>query len=503
MSWEVLTPIIIYLFITFIIGILANFLLKKRNTDFKEDYYVGGRSLGPLLLTFTILASAASSGTFIGGPGVAYDIGFGWVLVLVTQVGMGVYILGVLGKKFAIIARKINAVTLTDFLKARYESNLVVIGSAIGIVIFMTAYMIAQFVGGAIILEAATGFPYEAGLILFGVILVVYTTVGGFMAVALTDAIQGLMMILGGVILWVIFFKETGGFSALAGDMVTKHPELLELPGPGGVSSALLFSYFLLFGIAAIGLPHASVRGMSFKDSKSMHRSIMYSGIVMFLFTIGFATLGPFVNLFLPNLENPDMALPALILEIMPGWLAGLVLAAPLAAVMSTVNAMLLVASSTIVKDLYLNYIKPKANEQSVKKVSYYSTAIIGVIVIILSLTPPDYLQYLVIYAIGGLEATFFAPIVLGLYWKRANRAGAIVSMYGGLISYILLDIFSPNPFGMHTIATSLAISLIAMVVVSYLTPKPSEELIQRFWGEEPPMHIPVSPKKTYTKEGS
>lgn len=502
MSWEVLTPIIIYLFITFLIGITANHIIKKRNAEFKEDYYVGGRSLGPLLLTFTILASAASSGTFLGGPGVAYDVGFGWILVLITQIGMGVYILGVLGKKFAIIARKINAVTLTDFLKARYDSKLVVIGSALGIIIFMTAYMVAQFVGGAIILEAVTGLRYEYGLILFGVILVIYTTIGGFMAVALTDAIQGLMMILGGIVLWIVFFNLTGGFSALANDMITHHPELLELPGPGDISSALLFSYFLLFGIAAIGLPHASVRGMSFKDSKSMHRSIMYSGIVMFLFTVLFATLGPFVNLFLPNLENPDMALPTLILEIMPGWLAGLVLAAPLAAVMSTVNSMLLVASSTIVKDLYLNYIKPDASERSVKKISYFSTAIIGVIVIILSLTPPEYLQYLVIYAIGGLEATFFAPIVLGLYWKRANRAGAIASMYLGLISYILIDIFSPNPFGMHTIATSLAISLLAMVVFSYLTPKPSEELIRKFWGRKVSAKT-RKPITTYTKEGS
>lgn len=488
MSWDILTPIIIYLLVTFFIGIFTNQIIKKRNAGFSEDYFVGGRSLGPLLLTFTILASAASSGTFIGGPGVAYDIGFGWVLVLITQIGMGVYILGILGKKFAIVARKINAITLTDFLKARYDSKLIVIGSAIGIVVFMTAYMVAQFVGGAIILEAVTGLHYEIGLLLFGLILVVYTTIGGFMAVALTDAIQGLMMILGGVILWIVFFKVSGGFPALAGELMTKHPELLELPGPGNISSALLFSYFLLFGIAAIGLPHASVRGMSFKDSKAMHRSIMYSGIVMLLFTVGFATLGPFVNLFFPDLENPDMALPALILEIMPGWLAGLILAAPLAAVMTTVNSMLLVASSTIVKDIYLNYIKPDASERTVKKLSYFVTGIIGIVVIILSLTPPDYLQYLVIYAIGGLESTFFAPIVFGLYWKRANRAGAIASMYIGFISYVLLDIFSKNPFGMHTIATSLAISIITMVIVSYLTPKPSEELIQKFWGKEKPV---------------
>lgn len=484
MQMDVLMPIIIYLGLTFIVGLLAYRYTKNRKQGFKEEYFVGGRQLGPLLLTFTILASAASAGTFIGSPGVAYDIGFAWVLVLMSQVGMGVYILGVLGKKFAIVARKIDAITLTDFLRARFESKWIVIGSAIGILIFLGSYMVAQFVGGALILEATTGFPYQAGLLLFGLIVVIYTTIGGFMAVALTDAIQGIMMIVGGIVLWIMFIISTGGFPALAGDLVSNYPELVELPGPGGISSALLMSYFLLFGIAAIGLPHASVRGMAFNNTKTMHRSMMFGGIVMFLFSIFFATLGPFVRLLYPDIENADMALPTLILNIMPGWVAGLVLAAPLAAVMSTVSSMLLVTSSTVVKDIYLNYVRPNAAERSVARLSYFSTLAIGIVVVLFSLTPPEYLQFVVIYAIGGLEATFFSCIVFGLYWRRANKWGAIASMYGGLISYIVLEVLFRNPFGMHSIATATAFSVLCMIVVSYLTPKPSTQLIRRFWGK-------------------
>jgi sodium/pantothenate symporter len=178
----------------------------------------------------------------------------------------------------------------------------------------------------------------------------------------------------------------------------------------------------------------------------------------------------------------------------MPGWVAGLILAAPLAAIMSTVDSMLLVTSSTIVKDLYLNYINPNASDRKISKISYLTTLAIGVAVVLISLTPPEYLQLIVLYAIGGLEATFFAPIILGLYWKRASTWGAIVSMYSGLISYLIIAQYFPNPFGMHTIATAMGLSFLLMIFVSYLTPKPSEEIIRKFWGAET---VPLEEKRS------
>ncbi|WP_221563087.1 sodium/pantothenate symporter [Alkalihalobacillus sp. TS-13] len=494
MKWDVLIPILLYLVVTFLIGGYFHKFLKQRKSSFQEEFFIGGRSLGPVVLAFTMLASAASAGTFIGSPGLAYQMGYSWVLVGLTQLAMGIYILGILGKKFAIVARKLNSITLIDILKERYQSHTVVIGSALGIIIFISAYMVAQFAGGARILESITGLPYQAGLLIFGLAVVIYTTYGGFRAVAMTDAIQGIVMMLGGIILWVVFMIKTDGFTVLNEQLATAHPEMLTLPGGANLTPTMFFSYFLMFGIAAIGLPHASVRGMTYKDSKSMHQGIILSGIIMGILTFGFVTIGPMVRILYPNLEVADLALPFLILDIMPGWVAGLILAAPLAAIMSTVDSMLLVTSSTIVKDLYLNYINPGASERKISKISYFTTLAIGVAVVLISLTPPEYLQLIVLYAIGGLEATFFAPIILGLYWKRASTWGAIVSMYSGLISYLIISQYFPNPFGMHTIATAMGLSFLLMIVVSYLTPKPSEEIIRKFWGAET---VPLEEKRS------
>lgn len=487
MNVQALIPIIIYLLVLLAVGVGTYVLNRRRQTEGQAEYFLGGRKLGPLLLTFTILASAASSGTFIGAPGVAYDMGFAWGLVIVTQVGMGVYILGVLGKRFSIVARKIGAVTLTDFLKARFESNTVVLLTTFGIIVFLGAYMVAQFVGGAIILEAVTGLQYEYGLLLFGLIVVLFTTIGGFMAVALTDALSGILMLLGGVVIWIAFFVNVGSFASFTERMVAEVPHLVELPGTGDINSLLVASYFLLFGIAAIGLPHASVRGMSFDTSKTMHRSMYYSGIIMLAFSLFFITLGPFARLLYPDLDNADTALPTLILGTMPDWAAGIVLAAPLAAVISTVNSMLLVASSAVVRDVYREYIQPSASPRRMAVLSYAATFVIGIVVVAFSFTPPDFLQLIVIYAIGGLEATFFAPIVFGLYWRRANAWGAITSMVVGLVSYVAFEMFLPFPFGMHTIVTSTVLSIATMVAVSYATPPPPVRVIQALWGYRRP----------------
>lgn len=496
MRIDILIPIILYLLATLLIGSYFHKHLRNKNSSFHEEFFVGGRSLGPLVLAFTMVASAASAGTFIGATGVGYVQGFSWPLVIACQTAMGVYILGILGKKFAIIARRIGAVTITDFLKERYESHAVVIGSAIGILVFISAYMIAQFAGGARILEAVTGFPYQWGLLIFGVVVVLLTVFGGYRGVAITDAVQGVAMILGGILVWIIIMVKTDGIGAIVSQLTIDHPELVTLPGGSGVTPSLLLSFFLLFGIAMLGLPHAAVRGMTFKDSKSMHKGMVYAVIIMGLFSIGFASIGPLVRVLLPDVEVPDMALLLLIVELVPGWLAGLILAAPLAAIISTVDSMLLVTSSTIVKDLFLNYINPNASEKTITKLSYFSTLIIGTAVVLITLTPPDLIQFVVIFAIGGLEATLFAVIVFGLYWKRANKWGAIASMSIGFISYVVATTLFENPFGMHPIAISLFLNIASMVVFSYLTEKPSIEIINKFWGAEPTLKMNQVNKK-------
>lgn len=488
MKWDIIIPIFIYLIATFVIGASFHRYLKDRRGTFQESFFVGDRSLGPVVLVLTMLASAVSAGTFIGAPGLAYDVGFGWVFAVMGQTTAGICMLGILGKKFAIIARKIKAVTMTDLFFARYRSPAVVIGTALGIVIFIGAYMVAQFAGGALIVQSVTGLPYQAGIFIFAGAVVGYTAYGGFRAVAITDAIQGIFMILGGVLLWIGFMVTTDGFSAVMNELAAEQPEMLTIPGPGNITPAVLFSYFLLFGIAAIGLPHAANRGMTYRDSRTMHQAVMMSAIVMVLFTFFFATLGPAMRVIYPNIESPDIVLPTFIADTFPGWLAGIVLAAPLSAIMSTVSSMLLVASGAVVKDVYLNYVNPEASDRRISSLSYVATLVIGVGVILVSLTPPDYVQFVVVFALGGLQSMFVAPTVFGLFWKRATKWGAIASMYLGLVSYLALEIFFPDLFGdIVNLVPALTLSIVAMVVVSLLTPKPPQEIIQLFWGKSAP----------------
>ena len=485
MRWDIIIPIVLYLAVVFVIGLyLHRYLTERRRGSFQEAFFIGDRSLGPVILAFTLLASMASAGTFIGAPGVAYDVGFGWALVVMAQIGAGFYVLGILGKKFAIVARKLHAVTTTDLLFARYRSALVVVGSTIGILLFISAYMVAQFAGGARIVQGVTGMPYQAGVLIFGLVVIGYTTIGGFRAVALTDAIQGVLMIVGGVVLWIAFLARTDGFGAVINELAAKQPEMLTIPGPLGLNPAVMFSYFILFGIAAIGLPHAAVRGMAFRDSMSMHRAMMISLPIMALFSFFFVTLGVAMRVLYPNAQEPDAVLPTFIVESLPGWLAGLILAAPLAAMMSTVDSFLLVMSSAIVKDVYLNYINQEASDTAVSRLSYFSTLIIGGAVVVVSLTPPAYVQFVVVFALGGLQSMFIAPIVFGLFWKRATKWGAIASMYSGLVCYLVLEVFFPDLFGgIINLVPALVLSIVAMVVVSLLTPRPSGEIIQVFWG--------------------
>ena len=200
MKWGVLIPLVIFLAIIFLIGIWASKYVARTNS-FIHEYFIGGRELGGFVLAMTMMATYASASSFIGGPGVAYTQGLGWVLLSMAQLPAGYFVLMILGKKFAILARKYNAVTLVDFLKGRYRSKWVVILSALSIIVFLFSAMAAQWVGGGIIIESLTGLPYSTALMIFALSVMVYVVIGGFRAVAVTDAVQGTAMFVGTLIL--------------------------------------------------------------------------------------------------------------------------------------------------------------------------------------------------------------------------------------------------------------------------------------------------------------
>lgn len=487
-NYEVLIPMIIYLAAMYWLAVYSSRLMAGSSKGFLEEYFIGSRGMGGFVLAMTLVATYSSASSFIGGPGTAYTMGLGWVLLAMIQVPTAYLTLGVLGKKFAIVSRKINAVTINDFLRERYQSKVVVILASVSLVLFFIAGMVAQFIGGARLFEAVTGLSYNTGLIIFAVSVIVYTTIGGFRAVVLTDGVQGVVMAIGTLALLIGTIKFGGGMANIIDTMKSIDPALITPFGPDNfIAKPFILSFWVLVGFAVIGLPHVSVRCMGYKDSKSMHRAIIIGTFVVGFLMLGMHMVGALGRAIVPGIEVGDKVMPIMALEILPPALAGLFLAGPLAAIMSTIDSQLILASATIVKDLYVNYINPGAadngEDDRLKKLSLYSTAIIGIIVFAASFNPPDLIVWINLFAFGGLEAAFLWPTILGLYWKRANAAGALASIITGVGSFMLFTSLYDRIAGMNVIVPTLALALVVFIAVSLMTEKPDHEVIRKFWG--------------------
>ncbi|MCZ8536662.1 sodium/pantothenate symporter [Paenisporosarcina quisquiliarum] len=472
MNMAVVLPMIIFLLIIFFIGYYASKKISSSNS-FLQEYFLGGRELGGFVLAMTMVATYGSASSFLGGPGTAYTMGFGWILLAMTQVVTGYFVLLILGKKFAILARRYNAVTLIDFLKMRYKSPIVVLLSAASMIIFLFSSMTAQWVGGGRLIESLTGLNYHTALFIFAISVLVYVTIGGFRAVALTDAVQGGVMVIGTLVLLIGVIIAGGGIDNIVQDLVNENPRLVSPYGfDGNLSMAYVSSFWILVGVGVVGLPQMAVRAMSYKNSRSMHRALVIGTIVTGFIMLNMHLIGVFARPVLPGIEIGDKVIPLIALEVLPAWLAGIVLAAPMAAIMSTVDSLLLLVSSSIVKDVYINYIKPDASEKTIKRMSFGITAILGVIVFLLALNPPDLLIFLNLFAFGGLEAAFIWPVVLGLYWSYGNKYGAIASMVTGIATYVAIHFYNQsngNLFGVHTVTLPIVLSLVSFVLFSLL----------------------------------
>ncbi len=471
MQIEVILPLIAYLALVFALSFHA--YRRRQKGAFLTEYFLGNRSMGGFVLAMTLTATYISASSFIGGPGAAYKYGLGWVLLAMIQLPTVWLSLGVLGKKFAILARRYNAVTLNDMLLARYQSPLLVWLASISLLVAFIGAMTVQFIGGARLLETAAGIPYDTGLLIFGVSIALYTSFGGFRASVLNDAFQGLVMLLGTFILLYAVVHAAGGLSAAVTKLQQIQPALISPTGVGHVlTPQFMSSFWILVCFGVIGLPHTAVRCISYKDSKAVHRGMIIGTLVIGILMFGMHLSGALGRAILPNLTIPDQVIPTLMITVLPPVVAGIFLAAPLAAIMSTINAQLLQSSATIVKDLYLSLRPEQAqNERRLTRMSSTVTLVLGLLLLVAAWRPPEMIIWLNLLAFGGLEAVFLWPLVLGLYWERANAAGALSSMIAGGVSYALLATLDVHIGGFHPIVPALVLSLLAFLGGTWFTP--------------------------------
>ena len=476
----------------FMISMLAvSVILRKANTKkesqgFIKEYFIGSRSLGGFVLAMTTVATYSSVSSFVGGPGQAWSVGFGWVYMSVVQVTALFLVLGVLGKKMAIVARKIDAVTVIDVIRHRYQSDAIAVVSAVIIVLFFSATMVAQFVGGAKLFEAVTGYSYVTGLVVFGLVVVLYTTVGGFRGVAITDTLCSVVMLIGMFLLLGGVLKQGGGYANIMEHIAANKPEMLDPFSGGNMPLTLYISQWMLVGIFTIALPQSVVRNLSYKDTKSLHRAIIIGTVVVGAMNIGMNFIGVISQGILPeSLEtygnSVDNIIPLAIARSLPPFLAGITIIGPIAASISTISSLLLSATSSIIKDVYLYEREKRGNavpESRAKSLSQLCNLILGLAIFAISVNPPSVIWKINMFAFGGLESAFVWVFLLGLFWKKANKTGAVCSMVSGTVVYCVCMLLGIKVAGIHQILIGVTVALAGMVIGSRVGKKTDEDIL-------------------------
>ena len=633
-----LISFLIYTAAVFVLAALSNRLLKSKS--FLSEYFLGSRGLGVWAFALTFAATSSSGGSFTGFPSKIYS--HGWILALWIGSYMVVPIctMGLIGKRLNQVARRSGSITVPDVIRDRFHSRIFGLMAVSLIVFFMSFNLVAQFKAGSLILQtlldgvtifessadglasAVSGISFLSDgvnpeyllcLLVFGVAVIIYTTYGGFHAVVWTDVMQGIVMVIGVIIMlplaisqagglenttrlmakmtpprysadekggitltleqpavetvriesgtWItdkpipdskvpLLFRVTSSTEIPAGESTVNEVKVIQLttledierilarkdqekflegvrvsnidlmayaygeeesqqgsyvigPGPspssesGFLPLSLAISFFFMWAISGTGQPANMVRLMAFRDTKTLQRSICTVAIYYTLIYFPLVVIFCCARVLLPGMEGEsDRIMPAMAVylteHIGMGWLAGLLVAAPFAAVMSTVDSFLLLISSAWVRDVYQRNINPEASEKTIKLLSYLATFVVGTAAMIVAINPPQFLQDIIVYVGSGLAASFLAPIVYGLYWRRVNAAGAMGAMIGGFSMHLAMYVtgyfvngkfFKPYQlFDFDPIIVGLFGSFICGFIVTKLTAPPPQELVEKYF---------------------
>lgn len=492
MNTLILLPIAIFLLV--LVGVSAFVQHRQTAGSFTGQYFLGGRSLQGFVLAMTLVATYGSVSSFVSGPGVAWNLGLGWVVFAAPQIIAGFLILGVAGKKMALVSRVTGAITVIDILRARFGNSrtarFLSVLCALLMLVFFTTMMVGQFIGGAQIFAKAAGIDYTYGLLLFGVVTVLYTTFGGFKAVAITDTICAVLMLIGMFALGAAVLDAGGSLANIMNNVTQTVPRdaasagsLLSPTAGGALGIPLLLSAWILVGFGTLGLPQSAVRCMSYRRSSDLNRAMVISTVVCGALMIGMTTLGVLVRGVMPmpvqTYGSTDGVIPYFIAHYMNPVTAGVTLVGPLAATMSTVSSLLLAACSAVIKDIILFY-RPQVENNPVrlKRVTRSLTGVLGIVALLFAVHPLDIIAWINMFAFGGLELAFLLPLIGGLFWSRANAVGALSSVIVGIGVYLLVSIAKLNVGGFHAIVPSMAAGMIAFVAVSLATrPTPARAL--------------------------
>jgi sodium/proline symporter len=487
--------------------------VNSKNTKNNEDYFLGGRGLGAWTAAISAEASDMSGWLLMGLPGAFYLTGSGdiWIAIglLIGTILNWVFVSKKL-RRYTIKAE--NSLTIPSFFDNRFKSKgALKIVSAIIIAIFFSVYTASAFSSGAKLFATLFGNDdnysqvYLIGLIIAAVVILVYTLLGGFKAVCTTDLIQGMLMLVAILTVPIIAYaiiSGNGGFDAnLAKHGVTNAASFVNpftvndqpIPFSNVISG-------LAWGLGYFGMPHILVRFMAVKSEKEIKKSGTIAIIWVSLAFVASFFIGILGRAFVTsNLTDAtsETVLIRMIQQIFTDnfvliFIGGIFLCGILAAIMSTADSQLLVTASAISEDMYKGAIKKDASEKNALMIGRVAVIVIAVIAFAIAIDPNSSIMGLVSDAWAGFGAAFGPVVLLALFWKRSNAAGAMAGMISGALTVIVWDYIPMistadglstigNATGLYSLAVGFPVALVIMVIVSLITKKPNDEIVKEF----------------------
>ncbi|AIF69512.1 proline permease [Palaeococcus pacificus DY20341] len=498
MNTGVLLGFLVYLGILAYIGWWAN-----KYTKTEDQYFVGGRKVHILAASLSDKASDFSGWLMLGYPGAAFKAGLGafWAAIGCLFGTLADYVL--IGPRLRIYAGKFRAITVPDYIEARLkdDTKLIRVIGALIILVFMTAYVAAQFAAGGKALAEAFGINVNTAILITVIILTAYVITGGFFAVVWTDVVQALFMLLTLIIVPFLALSKVGGLEKATEIMSQVDPNHIHPFGGAAGVAALIFAIgYASWIVGYLGQPHIVTRYMSVEDPRKLRRpGIFISGIwtiivlwgAFFAGFLGFAMVKGGIL----QVSDPERIIPAMALELMPSWIAGFIIAGIISAIMSTADSQLLVASSAVSRDLYHKVLGKELGKKQMVNIGRIVVLAIAILAMYWAMRGSKIVYQMVATAWGGLAVGFGPILTLSLWWKRVTKEAGIVGMAYGLLSEVLLEakIYgwafhsdAPGIFGtiggwfqdVPVFFVNFFITLLIIIIVSLLT-KPPEDVVE------------------------
>ena len=490
--------IVAYLAVMLGIGIWC---AKKNNSV--DDFYLGGRKLGPFVTAMSAEASDMSSWLLMGLPGVAYLSGLAEASWTAIGLAVGTYLNWlIVARRIRRYSHRLGAITVPQFFSKRWkdERNLLSAIAAVVIIVFFIPYRASGFSACGKLFASLFGTNYLTAMIISGAVIVIYTVTGGFLAASFTDLVQSIIMTVALLIILIFATGQAGGMDAVISNAqsLTGYLSLSNIhdPATGGSSPYGLLTIFslLAWGLGYFGMPHILLRFMAIEDEKKLSLSrrvattwvVISMGVAVFIGLVGNAMTANGTMEQLADSETIIVQISSLLSQygIPAALLAGVILAGILAATMSTADSQLLAASSSVSQNLFAEFFGVKFTAKQGMLVARGTMVVISLVAMFLARDPNSSVFRVVSFAWAGFGAAFGPVVLFALFWRRSNQWGALAGMLaGGAMVFIWKYLIAPmgGAWAIYELLPAFIVASIAIVVVSLLTAPPEQSVTETF----------------------